>query len=186
MRYFKLIYDYDKDEDYINCNFANIHNMDEYIVSDGKLINNWDIITFEFNPIEGEVFTDYVANLYRWLIVSKKFKKVTKELIQSQVQYLPVNLINRITAENQLCYVANIINVIDALDIEKSKYSIFELDDEKIISVEKYVLKEKQLKDNHIFRLKNDTIPVFVSEILKNKIEENKLLGFSFLEIETY
>ena len=33
MKYYKLIYDYDNDNDYINCNVVDLLNMDEYIVS---------------------------------------------------------------------------------------------------------------------------------------------------------
>ena len=81
-------------------------------------------------------------------------------------------------------FVANIVTVIDALDLDNSKYDVFELDDEKIISVEKYALKSSQIVNRHIFRLKDKTIPIFVSETLKKVIEDNKFTGFEFLEVD--
>ena len=81
-------------------------------------------------------------------------------------------------------HVANVCKVIDALDLGNSKYDLFELDDEKILSVEKYALKKEVIKDYNIFKLENDTIPTFVSEEFKNKIEEDNLTGFQFLEVK--
>ena len=56
------------------------------------------------------------------------------------------------------------MTVIDTLDLDNSKYDVFELDDEKIISVEKYALKSSKIVNRHIFRLKDETIPIFISE----------------------
>lgn len=185
MRYFKLIYDYENDENYVNCDVGNIGDMDEYITSNGKIINEWGRVVFEYNSSEGDVLTDYIANLYRWLVVSANFIDVTNNLIEEQVQYLPVKIVDRITeAEKASYFVANIVTVVDALDMHKSKYDIFELDEEKIVSVEKYVLKGDEIANNHIFKLKDDTIPVFVSEKIKQIIEDNNLLGFAFLEVD--
>lgn len=55
---------------------------------------------------------------------------------------------------------------------------------EKIVFVEKYALKSSEIVNKHIFRLKNDTIPIFVSETLKKIIEDNKFTGFEFLEVD--
>ena len=76
------------------------------------------------------------------------------------------------------------MTVIDALDLDNSKYDVFELDDEKIISVEKYALKSSEIVNRHIFRLKDDTIPIFISETLKKVIEDNDFTGFEFLEVD--
>lgn len=74
--------------------------------------------------------------------------------------------------------------MLGTFDMNNSEYDIFEFDDEKIISVRKYALKRSIICDHHIFRLKGDTIPFFVSEQLKSIIENNKLSGFAFLEVK--
>ena len=38
--------------------------------------------------------------------------------------------------------------------------------------------------NKNIFKLKDDTIPIFVSEKFKNIVEENSLIGFQFLEVK--
>lgn len=185
MHYYKLIYDYEKDDNYVNCVAANIGSMNEYITISGKEIEQWDTVVFEYDSVEGNVLTDYLANLYRWLVVSSDFRRLTQNIIEKQVQYLPVKIIDKFTKVEIDSYcVANIVTVIDALDLGKSKYDVFELDGEKIISIEKYALKGNEIVGKHIFRIKDDTIPVFVSEELKKKIEDNNLTGFEFLQVD--
>ena len=55
MRYFKLIYDYEKDDNYVNCDIANIGNMNEYITIIGKEIEQWGNVVFEYNSEEGNI-----------------------------------------------------------------------------------------------------------------------------------
>lgn len=185
MRYYKLIYDYENDDNYANCNIASIGNMEKNVTINGEKIEKWNEVVFEYDSTEGEILTDYLANLYRWLLVSSKFRDVTDDIINRHVQYLPVKVLDRITKSEIESYcVANIITKIDALDLEHSKYDIFELDDEKIISIEKYALKGSQIIDKHIFKLESETIPVFVSEKLKEVIENSGLTGFRFLEVK--
>lgn len=185
MRYYKLIYDYEQDDDYVNCDVANIGRMNQYITTSGKMIEQWGEVVFEYDSEEGNILTDYLANLYRWFIVSKRFCEKTRWIIGNQVQYLPVKVRDRLAGLEVDSYlVANIVTVIDALDLDNSKYDIFELDDEKIISVEKYALKSDKIVNKHIFRLKDDTIPIFVSEELKKVIEDNGFIGFEFLEVD--
>ena len=185
MRYFKLIYDYEQDDNYVNCDVASIDNMNEYITISGEEIKQWGEVVFEYDSTEGNVLTDYLANLYRWFVVSENFCNKTQKILESQVQYLPIKVIDRFTGiQVDSYFVANIVTVIDALDLDNSKYDIFELDNEKIISVEKYALKSSEIVNRHIFRLKDDTIPIFVSETLKKVIEDNDLTGFEFLEVD--
>lgn len=47
----------------------------------------------------------------------------------------------------------------------------------------KYAVNKDLVFNTHIFRLKEDTIPVFVSDKIKKAIKINKLSGFDFLEI---
>lgn len=185
MRYYKLIYDYEQDDNYANCDVADIGNMNEYITIGGKEIEQWGEVVFEYDSTEGDVLTDYLSNLHRWFVVSENFCKQTQETIESQVQYLPIKVIDRFNgAQVDSYFVANIVTVIDALDLDNSKYDIFELDDEKSISVEKYALKSSEIVNKHIFRLKDDMIPIFVSETLKKIIENNEFTGFKFLEVD--
>ena len=60
--------------------------MDEYITSNGKKIDEWNNVVFVYNSNEGNILTDYLANIYRWLVMSSGFIKLTKKVIENQVQ----------------------------------------------------------------------------------------------------
>lgn len=186
MKYYKLIYDFENDDDYIGCTASGMVNLDQYIVCEGNKIETWNTeITFDFNPDEGKVETDYLGNSYGWLIFSENFINRTNHLVNNSIQYLPITIENKKNNTILVGYqVANVYKVINALDLENSKYDLFDLDDEKILSVEKYALKKEVIRGHNIFKLENDTIPTFVSGELKNKIEENNLTGFQFLEVK--
>lgn len=118
----------------------------------------------------------------------KKFRELIEDVVEENViQYLSVNLFDtKDRVENTEYKVANLLDIIDALDLEHSKYDVFTLGDEKIISVEKYALNNQMVQGHDIFRLKDDTIPVFVSERMKDIIENNSLTGFAFIEVDVY
>ena len=82
MRYYKLIYDYEKDDNYVNCDIANIDNMNEYITISGEEIEWWGDVVFEYDSAEGNILTDYLANLHRWFVVSDNFRQVTQKIIE--------------------------------------------------------------------------------------------------------
>ncbi|QOR67317.1 maleate cis-trans isomerase [Cytobacillus suaedae] len=166
--------------------FSQKYGIDEYAIYDCKVINNWaDDLTFYYNPTEGNVPNDYLATNLGWLIVSEKCRKILEEMNVTNIQYLPIR-IKSLHDENEIqgFSVLNIIGEVEALNLNASVYNYFEVGEEKILSVIKYAVNKDLLLNTHIFRLKEDTIPVFVSEKVKKAIRLNKLSGFDFLEIK--
>ncbi|NLL81429.1 MAG: maleate cis-trans isomerase [Tissierellia bacterium] len=187
MKYFKLLYDYENDNDAICCISNELNGIDQYVVEKGIFIKNWNMgIILFYNPKEGTRKTDFLGNDLGWLIVSAKLKNILEENFITGIQYLPIKIINALTNENlENYFVANIYNLVDAIDLANSKYDIFVVgDNEKIITIEKYALKKEKIIDVDIFKLKDDTIPKFISEKVVNLIQENNLTGCSFLEVK--
>lgn len=185
MQYYKLMLD-DSCEDDIMCHCEETYGIEQYELKKGKFFNSWDQrITFYYDPNEGERQTDYLANNLGWFIVSSKLKGVLDGLEKDNIQYFPVRIINKCTNEPLEGYfVANIINVVDALCLDHSKYSVFELDGEKIYSVQKYALTKENVAGKHIFKLKCDEIPVFVSEEFREEVEKIGIIGCDFQEVK--
>lgn len=186
MKYFKLILDTTNDNDVVvNC--ENTLGFEQYELKEGNFLKYWnDNITFYFNPHDGNRFTDYLANNLGWFIVSKKFKSLINK-IEEGVQFLPVNVVD-IESKTRLddeYFVANVLEVVDALNLENSDYSVMDLDGEKIYSVRKYAVTKEKINNKAIFKLKGDEIPLFVSETFKNLVGENDITGCGFLEIKT-
>lgn len=185
MRYFKLLLDDSNENDVIGrCD--NTYGYEQYELSEGKYIQDWiKDITFVYNPSEGNRLTDYLANNLGWFIVSSRFKEVLCDLNEGGVQYLPVKVIN--SEDNTVLnnyYVANVFNVVDAINLNHSDYSVINLDDEKIYSIRKYALNKNEIKMNHLFKLKGFEIPLFVSESVKELVTENNITGCDFLEVK--
>lgn len=186
MEYFKMLYDYDNDTNAICCESDELYELDRYDVEKGIFINNWDNrITFYYNPQEGDKETDYLGNDLGWLIISERLKLILENNKITGIQYLPIMIKNKLSSKKlNNYYVANICNLVDALDLEKSVYSILELDEnEKIFSYKVHALMEEKLKGLDIFKLKEDNVPKFVSKKIVNLIKENDITGFDFNEV---
>lgn len=187
MKYFKLILDASNDNDVVvHC--EDTHGFEQYELKEGNFLENWnDNITFYFNLQDGNRFTDYLANNLGWFIVSKKFRNLINRIGEG-VQFLPVNVIDfesKSRIEDDEYFVANVLDVVDALNLENSDYSVLDLDDEKIYSVRKYAVSEDKINNISLFKLKGDEIPLFVSETFKQLVEESNITGCDFLEIRT-
>ncbi len=186
MKYYKLMYDHEHDKGWISCKEGNSNSINQYIVCKGETIAQWpEKVMLEYDSKEDNIFTDYLHNVNGWLIVSKQFRTLMRTLIEEEVQYLPVEVKDVVTEESVTDYkVANIIDVLEALDLEHSDYSYITAKDIKLLSVRKYGLKAEVIKGHHIFKLKESIMPIFVSEVFKKEIEANRLSGFSFLEVK--
>lgn len=85
--------------------------------------------------------------------------------------------------ENSRYYVANVVNVIDALDKDKTQFKMFSTG-EKSVECEKYVFKPEIVDGQHIFKIPlGNSIYIFVSDEFKRRVEETKLKGFIFVEV---
>ena len=205
MKYYELVYDHDGDDKknniYIMALFPNIQeDIDRYDIDiKNKFITNRDINNeFGYDPKDGYMYSDCLANVYSWMIVSEKSKNIFDKYIHSNnLQLLPIKIKNIVNEQKTNYFVLHVMDVIDALDLEHSDYFEIQLDEygyeyeeedeEKIrLIVAKYALKKDIIKGHHIFKVKKDNIRIFVSEEIKNEIEKNNLVGFCFWEVMTY
>ena len=205
MKYYELVYDHDGDDKknniYIMALFPNIQeDIDRYDIDiENEFITNWDINNeFGYDPKDGYMYSDCLANVYSWMIVSEKSKNIFDKYIHSNnLQLLPIKIKNIVNEQKTNYFVLHVMDVIDALDLEHSDYFEIQLDEygyeyeeedeEKIrLIVAKYALKKDIIKGHHIFKVKKDNIRIFVSEEIKNEIEKNNLVGFCFWEVMTY
>ncbi|QHE53681.1 imm11 family protein [Pontibacillus sp. HMF3514] len=185
MKYYKLMLDVHNEDDIV-CYCEDSYGFEQYELDEGKFIEEWNKdITFYYHPKEGSIATDYLANDLGWFIVSSKFKNILENMDGISIQFLPVNIINSYD-HSQLSgyYVANILTVLDALNLEGSDYSVIDLDDEKFYNVKKYAVSKNRINQKNVFKLKGDEIPVFISGVIKEQIEEELVTGCDFLEIK--
>ncbi|WP_339166461.1 DUF1629 domain-containing protein [Paenibacillus sp. FSL R5-0341] len=106
----------------------------------------------------------------------QKTKKIIEPLIDGLVEFLPVQ-----NNDTDL-YLVNVINVIDALDLEKSDYSTFE---GRLMHINEYVFKpEIDYSQHPIFKVtqRPGSFPV-VTDDFRNLILSSNLKGFEFIEL---
>lgn len=184
MNYFTLQYDMKKyAKKGIMAYHSELNGIGMYEVTKGNIVENWDDkIAFYYTEAEGNSDTDYICNDLGWFIVSDKFKNAMEAMKIVGIQYLPLNLINK-DNDKRLgdYYVANICNLIEAINMEKSEH--IELGQGKYIFVS-YAINEEKIRGLDIYRLKESNIPIFLSEKLKKIIKDYKLTGFSYTKIK--
>lgn len=185
MKYYKVSMDMTGTKDVI------LHCNDDYGISQNSLIvgryfYNWDErFKFYYNAEEGEIWTDYIANDKGWFVVSDRLKSIL-ERVNTSIQFIDVNVydVNNNKIDRKY-YIANILKIVDALCLEKSRY--FETDVKgigKIYIISKYGIYEKKTEDADVFKLNNhQQVPIFVSEKFKDITEKEKITGISFMEI---
>jgi hypothetical protein len=187
MKYYKLNYDHKSCNslDWVMCDsFNNSQKYDVLSFRKGENVLLEDELVYTFNPNKGIILTDFLYNVNDWMIISLRAKLLFEELLANDMQFLPINIKN---IDNKMIYnyfILNITSVIeDAIDLEKSKYSVLHVDNIKWQCFLKYVLKKEKIINHDFFLLKNQTVR-FCSERVKDIVEKNNFSGFSFCEIE--
>ncbi len=107
--------------------------------------------------------------------LNNKAKEIFGNDLLNSVELLPISY-------SEPHYLINVINVIDALDMEKSEFKRY--DDGRIMFCTKYVFKEEVIGNNIVFKIPQfSSAHIFVTEEFVKQVEENDLKGFVFEEL---
>jgi len=152
----------------------------------GKVIERWDENICLYYEEEAE-WEDYVANPLHWPILSRRFVAVLDRMGVNQIQYFPANIRNKITGREITGYrIANVTELIPALDLEKSDYDLWDAEAGRVRRLRKLVIVKSKVRPGaHLFRLAEDPFSLIVSEELKVALLEEKITGMDFWEMET-
>jgi len=101
------------------------------------------------------------------------------DFVKDSVELLPTILVDE-GYDSETFYILNVINRLDCIDFETSDYERFTCDG-KIMYFKKRVFKEHKVKGEHIFVAKGDRpYEVYISDELKQTLENSGLKGFKF------
>lgn len=186
MNFYKLQMDRQRDNDILahyedDCGIY----LNEMVI--GKQYEGCDgRFTFFYDHSEGSFPSDYLANDKGWFVVSDKLKRMMESL-NTEIQYLPVEVWPKNGGASYQYYIANILKVVDALCLEESDY--FTTNTKKfgpIHTVSKFAVYEDKVAGADVFKLDNrQEIPIFVSERFKERMEEEGITGIELMRIRT-
>ncbi len=137
---------------------------------------------------KGKKITDLVAGIQSELIVSRALKLTLLQWEKENLEFFPIELINQESNERSNdYYIMNILNNVECLDRNKSKFELFHPDLDIITKITRLVLNKNEITDSrHIFRL--DELPniIIVSDELKTEIEKKEHSGLVLLPTIKY
>lgn len=176
------------------CDYSNFEEFgyDEDDFKTGKEIDKWPNNIFmkaNQKKYDGKP-DDALQNAYMFPVYSKNLMdELTREDIKG-IQYLTIKVLNFKGDYEDMFYVANFLNYIEAFDYSKSIYNRFSDDFPNpnvrgsIAGVMKFVLLKEKLKGFDVIRLKEYNQSFFVSEKFVDIFERNHFTGYSFREVE--
>jgi len=190
--FYRMTFDYEKADDliennegYIIANETNVDEIDMYgyekgffgnIIYNNVNIDRWPYVYFKSNN-DIDNTDDFLINIKSWPIVSCKAKRVFEKI--KGASFYPVYLEN-CEGKRIKYYLLYIENFIDAYDMEKSKYVYNAKYDFYTFIPGKIYLNKENCKKYDIFRCIKNKPEIYISENLKNMIENNLLTGFKF------
>lgn len=137
---------------------------------------------------EWRVLYDTVNNMFRLLMISKPFKTLLEKEDCGDVEYLPIAIMDkRGKIASPDYFVANLLDSVDYIDLDKSIVEYSALDETRIFDIEKLILKEDRIPNGRaLFRTSIYPTTYIVSDRLKKKIEKAGLSGMMFIPVDKY
>lgn len=180
-------------QDGTNTIYAEESNLDEvealdikkgffrHVITNGEKINEWPNIEFYYSSKASELESEYLLNSWRWPIVHKKVRNEFNNRDIKGIQYLPIKLIDVVTNEENKNYVVmNILNHIEAIDMDKSDYTYNEKYDLYSFIPHTTYLNKDVCSNYDIFRASKRSSVIYVSQKIKDIVEEKNWIGFEF------
>ncbi|WP_348521742.1 DUF1629 domain-containing protein [Breznakia sp. PFB1-11] len=150
-------------------------------MQEGKLISDWPTVKFYYSSKASDLESEYLLNSWRWPIIHKKVRKVFEGCGFKGIQYLPIRLIDVVTNKlNEDYVVMNVLNYIDAYDMSMSNFSYNEKYNMYIFVPNAIFLDTKTCSSYDIFRADKNSVPIYISEKVKDIIIEHDWIGFEF------
>ena len=107
-------------------------------------------------------------------VFDEKAISVLNDLLIGNAEILPLD------CKDGVFYAINVINVIDCIDYERSKYKTFR-DGKRIMRFITYVFNEEKIKGTNLFKIIDEPLKrPFVSDEFRKRVVDNKLTGFKF------
>lgn len=153
-----------------------------YLIKDGKELSDLPEIKFYYSSKVSKLKTAYLlSHRDDWPIIHQIVKDEFDVQGITNIQYIPITLVDIDTEEEiHEYYAMNILNHIEAIDLEKSEYD-YDAEFDKYWFMPRSIYLDPSICEGHdIFRASKDPMSLYVSQKIKNIITVNNWTGFSF------
>ena len=167
-----------------------LNGCDEWTFLQGKKLSDWDTNAwFQAESPENDGDPDDVLqNAAGIPVYSSRLRKTLQTATIGGIQYLPVNVLRQERLSIKGYTIANILNRVSALDLDRSDYDLFGEDMPskrgQIAGLRLPVLRANALRDYHVIRLTEFPFYIFVSDYFRTLFEKHSFTGYSFRPIE--
>lgn len=152
--------------------------LNEVIYSNGKQSFNKTWRPIEVIPYDEHLPTcDFPHLIGGFLVFSQKAKEAMYELVAPYGEFL---LMKHESGEELFLF--NILNYIEALDLQKSKVSRYESSG-RIRDIHQYSFVPEKVNGQIIFKMPFKTVRIYVTDTFVQKIREHELTGLEFKHI---
>lgn len=155
----------------------NMSDEDRHKLSNGQKLEK---TSFRANvKRESGPFPDLMGISIVQPLVSDKLKEVLLLIVpEEQIQFIPVEV------SNKMYWLINVLNNIDCFDREKSEYTTYTSG--ALRKITKGVLRSELLEGIDLFRVAGRYVDIFISEKLKNSLEESNITGIEIIENDNW
>lgn len=147
----------------------------DLMMGEKRVSDKW--IPFEVE-VEKKKKNSDTPSLSPYYVLSQKAVNLLKDLIENEVEFLPISF------NNETYYVIKILNILDCINYEKSVPFPLPPGVDTPFDYTKFSFKEDVVKGKHIFRVKDILfVNVFVSKEFEEIVTKNKLAGFQLEKV---
>jgi len=154
---------------------------DDYLFRKGKKIEIVSKIVT--GKSWGKKFTDFHFGIGGAFYINEKFINCLKAVGETNYQLLPINVL----PEEKSYHILNILNIVDCVDREKSKFTLWTEEDNRpdrlgdFQGFDKMVLDRSKVPNGvHLFRIKGWDIVAIATIDLVEEFEKHIIKGFEF------
>ena len=153
---------------------------DDYLFRKGEVFNIKSELTR--GKSWGKNFTDFHIGIGGSLNVNEKFISCLNAVGETNFQLIPVTIL----PEEKKYHILNVLNIIDCVDRENSKFKLWTEADNRpdrlggFRTIDKLVLDRSTLPSNiHLFRIKGWVVATIVTKELAEEFKKNNIKGFN-------
>lgn len=134
---------------------------------------------------EGVNMEDFLSNHEKLLVVSVKVKNILESEKISQMEYLPIVILDHNGQKvKEEYFIAHTVGLEDCIDTEKTVAVVHPMNAAKFIEVKKLVIDESKIsKGRKLFRMNRYSGIAIFERSLAELIQKEKCTGISFREI---